>query len=436
MPLRALIVDFNSFFASVEQQMRPELRGRPVAVAPVNAETTCAIAASYEAKAFGVKTGTRIADARRMCPGLVVVQARPPLYVEMHEELKAAIDACMHIESVGSIDEMECDLTGVWRQREKAIELARKIKRTIAERVGEQMRCSIGIAPNQLLAKLASDLQKPDGLVVIEEHELPQRLHGLKLQEISGISNAMEARLRAHGIATVEQMCAASKEELRAAWEGITGEWMWRALRGENVRWLHGENRTIGHSHVLAPQQRNDIDARAVLHRLLQKAAMRLRKIGYFSGGLGLSVKYLDGRRWGETMSFQESQDTLEFLHILNQLWERRPTHAGAPLLVGVTLFGLKPEQNVTRPLFADESREKLHSTVDALNAALGRNTVYFGGAHTALDAAPMRIAFNRIPNLVTEGDEKPPARRPKQPTPKAPREPEDYPDESPASDV
>ena len=150
------MVDFNSFFASVEQQFRPELRGRPVAVAPVKAETTCAIAASYEARPFGIKTGTPIAEARRKCPGLVVVVARPPLYVEKHLELVEIIDSCMHVEKTWSIDEMECDLTGAWRQREKAIELARKIKRTIAERAGEWLRCSIGIAPNHLLAKLAS----------------------------------------------------------------------------------------------------------------------------------------------------------------------------------------------------------------------------------------------------------------------------------------
>lgn len=400
-----MIVDFNSFFASVEQQLRPELRGRPVAVAPVKAETTFAIAASYEAKAFGVKTGTRIVEARRMCPGLVVVQARPPLYVEMHEELKEAIDSCMHIESVGSIDEMECDLTGEWRRREKAVELARTIKRTISEQVGEFLRCSIGIAPNPLLAKLASDLQKPDGLVVIEEHELPQRLHGLTLQHFSGISHAMEARLRAHGISTVEQMCAASKEALHAAWEGITGEWMWRALRGENVRWQHGENRTIGHSKVLAPRLRNDRDARAILHRLLQKAAMRLRKIHHFANRLTLSIKSVKGDRWRDAISFQETQDTIELTHVLNQLWERRPIHRAAPLLVGLTLQGLQPEHSVTPSLFVDEKRQRLNALVDTLNAGLGRNTVYFGGAHEAASSADMRIAFSRVPDIETEGE-------------------------------
>jgi DNA polymerase-4 len=406
MPLRALVVDFNSFFASVEQQLRPELRGRPIAVAPVKAETTCAIAASYEAKAFGIKTGTPIAEARRMCPGLVVVQARPPLYVKMNHRLIEAVDSCMHVEAVWSIDEMECDLTGAWRRREKAVELARQIKRTIAEQVGEHLRCSIGIAPNLLLAKLASDLQKPDGLVVIEEDELPQRLHGLKLQDFSGISTNMERRLREHGISTVEQFCAASKEELRAVWGGVEGERMWRALRGENVRRSHTANRTIGHSHVLAPAARNDADARAVLHRLLQKAAMRLRKINYFATGLALAVKYLNGRHWDDDAQFQETQDTLDLIHVLIQLWERRPVQAGAPLRVGVTLHGLVPEQSVTRSLFANGKRQKLHTVVDALNAALGRNTVYFGGAHTALDAAPMRIAFNRIPDLETESDD------------------------------
>src|SRR4051812_5013706 len=115
MPLRSLMVDFNSFFASAEQQLRPELRGQPVAVAPVRSETTCAIAASYEAKKFGIKTGTPIAKARKMCPDLVVVEARPPLYVKMHEDLKRAIDSCSHVEATWSIDELECDLTGRWR---------------------------------------------------------------------------------------------------------------------------------------------------------------------------------------------------------------------------------------------------------------------------------------------------------------------------------
>ena len=404
MPLRSLFVDFNSFFASAELHFRPELRGCAVVVAPVRAETTCAIAASTEAKKFGVKTGTPIYRARQMCPGLIVVEARPPLYVRLHEALVAAVDSCAHVESVWSIDEMECDLTGRWRERAVAVALAGKIKRAIAEQVGAELRCSIGIAPNGLLAKLASDMQKPDGLVVLETHELPERLHALALQDFCGISDNMERRLHEHGIRTVAQLCAAPKEQLRAAWGGIEGERMWRALRGEAVVRPATTRRSLGHAHVLAPEQRNDADARAVLHRLLQKAAMRLRRMEHFTGGLAVAVRYVRGGRWEESRQFLESQDTLEFIHVLNALWENRPRHSGAPLQVGVTLFHLAPQRCVTPSLFGGAKRQKLNAVVDALNSALGKNTVYFGGAHTALESAPMRIAFNRIPDLETEG--------------------------------
>src|SRR5271168_1308237 len=112
MALRALFVDFNSYFSSVEQQEQPHLRGRPVAVVPVMTDSTCCIAASYEAKRFGIKTGTNVGEARKRCPGLVVVEARPSLYVEYHHRLIAVVDACVPVTQVRSIDEMSCTLRG------------------------------------------------------------------------------------------------------------------------------------------------------------------------------------------------------------------------------------------------------------------------------------------------------------------------------------
>ncbi|MGH8454185.1 MAG: DNA polymerase, partial [Nevskiales bacterium] len=116
MMLRALYIDFNSYFASVEQQDRPELRGKPVAVLPVMTDSTCCIAASYEAKRFGIKTGTNVGEAKRLCPGLVCVQARHELYVEYHQAILKVIDTCIPVDEVRSIDEMACSLTGSWRQ--------------------------------------------------------------------------------------------------------------------------------------------------------------------------------------------------------------------------------------------------------------------------------------------------------------------------------
>jgi len=404
MALRALFVDFNSFFASVEQQEQPALRGKPMAVLPVMTDSTCCIAASYEAKRFGIKTGTNAGEARKKCPDLILVEARPPVYVEYHHRLIAAVDACVPVTQVRSIDEMSCALRGPWREREKALRLARDIKARIAASVGECLRSSIGIAPNVFLAKTASDMQKPDGLVVIEEGDLPGILFRLELRDFCGIGASREARLHACGIKTVEQLCLAPKEVLRRAWNGIEGDRMYALLRGEEVERAASDRCTVGHSHVLEPKCRTLPLAEAVLHRLLQKAAARLRALGYLAGGLAVSVKFFGHERWGDEMSFLETQDTLDFIRVFGLLWQRLPAGPPPPLAVGVTLFHLTAAHNVTRNLpQLGLSRVTLDHAMDRLNLCYGKNTVYFGGAQAALDSAPTRIAFTHIPEVEKE---------------------------------
>jgi DNA polymerase-4 len=131
-PLTALFVDCDSYFASVEQHLDPKLRGRPVGVAPVMAESSCCIAASYEAKAFGVKTGTLVRDARVMCPGIAIVPAHPPEYIRFHHQIVAAVEDCIHVEAVLSIDEMWAWLPLNLREPETIREIAARIKATVA----------------------------------------------------------------------------------------------------------------------------------------------------------------------------------------------------------------------------------------------------------------------------------------------------------------
>ncbi len=406
MPLRALYVDFNSYFASVEQELRPELRGKPVAVLPVVTDSTCCIAASYEAKQFGVKTGTRVSDAKRMCPGIELIEARPAKYVEVHHQLVAAVESCIHVAEVYSIDEMTCELIGREQQREQALAIAQRIKRTIAGTVGAELRCSIGIAPNTFLAKTASDMQKPDGCVVIEDSDLPQCLFGLKLRDLCGIGPAMEKRLRREGICSVEDLCRASKLKLRRAWGGVEGERVYARLRGEAVHTAPSERSSVGHSHVLPPHLRSREAAYSVLHRLLQKAAMRLRDYRLIAGALHVSVKYVDGTRWENHISFDPTSDTVQLLKALARLWSAYPKTAAKPLAVGVTLLELNDAASQSGALFERvEARDKLNAAIDKLNLRYGKHTLYFGGAHLALTAAPMRISFNHIPDTRIEGD-------------------------------
>src|SRR3569832_912644 len=152
MSLQSLYVDLNSFFASVEQQLRPELRGRPIGVLPVTADTTCCSAASIDAKRFGIRTGTPVWQARKLCKDIVFVQARPSIYVEIHHRIIAAVESCTPVGEVLSIDEMACELMGSDREEANAITLGRQIKRAIFVLVGVVLLCLFGFAPFRFFA--------------------------------------------------------------------------------------------------------------------------------------------------------------------------------------------------------------------------------------------------------------------------------------------
>src|SRR5271154_906484 len=208
-----MLIDMNSYFASVEQHLRPELRGRRVAVIPVESENTCVIAASYDAKRLGVKVGTRVREARRLCPEIVFIQARPNLYVQIHHAILRSIDQCLPVHKVYSIDEWTIRLLGDEQKRERATTLAHRIKQQLLKDFSPWLTCSIGIAPTRLLAKIASELKKPDGLTVLDPSELPDRLEHLSLDDLCGIGHGMLARLDAHGIQNVRDLWALSKQQ-------------------------------------------------------------------------------------------------------------------------------------------------------------------------------------------------------------------------------
>jgi DNA polymerase IV len=414
MALNALYVDFNSYFASVEQQLRPELRGKPIGILAVMAETTCCIAASYEAKAFGIKTGTMVRDARKLCKEMIFVEARPPLYVEHHHKLIEIVESCTHVEKVLSIDEMVCFLTGSQQIKENALKLAAKIKSQINKQY-PFIRCSIGIAPNTFLAKTASNMQKPDGCVVIEDADIPQKLFSLKLRALNGIGSQMEVRLNRHKITTVEQLYALNREQLRAAWGSIEGERYYDKLRGIEPFYVKNNRSSLGHSHVLPPEQRNIAGAKAVLHRLLQKAAMRMRSYDLLTSHISVKIKLRNPKTKETSRFYNESDicatdDTRQLTDALEALFYELPRAClnNEPIAVGVNFTALSNVQDAAYDLFAKKpsaNEAKLNKALDILNLKYGKNTVYFAGAHDALKDAPMRIAFNHIPDLVVEED-------------------------------
>jgi DNA polymerase IV len=409
MQLNALYVDFNSYFASVEQQLRPELRGKPIGVLAVMAETTCCIAASYEAKAFGIKTGTGVRDARKLCKDMIFVEARPAIYVEYHHKLIEIVESCTHVEKVLSIDEMVCMLTGSQQMKENSLKLAAKIKREINKQY-PFIRSSIGIAPNTFLAKTASNMQKPDGCVVIEHSDIPQKLFSLKLRALNGIGGQMEARLNRYKITTVEELYALNREQLRAAWGSIEGERYYDKLRGIEPYYVKNARSSLGHSHVMPPEQRTIQGAKAVLHRLLQKAAMRMRSYDLVTSHISIKVKFRDQPSFFVESSISATDNTLKLTDALEGLFNGLPRAylKLSPIAVGVNFTALSNVEDAAYDLFTEKpsaSEAKLNKALDILNLKYGKNTVYFAGAHGALKDAPMRIAFQHVPDLVVEED-------------------------------
>jgi len=419
--LRWLLLDLNSYFASVEQELRPELRGRPIAVVPVMADTTCAIAASYEAKAFGVRTGTRVGDAKQMCPGIELVEARHELYVDYHNRIVEAVERCVPVAAVLSIDEMASSLIGREQPLSAALDLAKRIKASIRENVGSMLRCSIGLAPNRYLAKIASDMQKPDGLVALTLDQLPSALTNLTLRDLPGVGARMEERLQKQGIRTMPQLLALDREQLNRVWGSINGEKLWYWLRGEDFQDAELEHqKSISQSHVLPPELRTEDGCYAVAHKLLHKAAMRLRTARLWTTQVSLTIKYAAPKEqaqkqhssgihqtsWSEGLSVIECQDNQTLIEALQKLWAARPHDEKhrKPFYVGVWLGNLVPDHLHTLSLFSsletESKRNRLTSTMDALNHKYGTATIFSASMLLARAAAPTRIAFTSIPDL------------------------------------
>ena len=408
MSVNALLVDFNSYFASCEQQDRPELRGRPVGVVPMLADSTCLIAASYEAKKYGVKTLTNVGEAKAKIPDIALVVARHELYIDIHHRAVKAVDEIAPVRKVLSIDEMVCDLPAGYKAPERACELAMDIKHHLSASIGEYMKVSIGIAPNLFLAKLASDMQKPDGLVVLEEQDVPAKIRHLDLRALNGVGKNMETRLRQYGINTIDDLYRQTEDQLHTIWGGVGGNRFYQKLRGVEVAEIHNEMGSISHSHVLPPDLRTRDSALAVLNRLTQKAAMRLRKACHTTGHVAIKVKHLNAPTWETDTRLQATHDTLDLIHAVTGLWNKYPARksgkSATPLQVAVVLGDLVPDASQNFSLFGENpTKEKLNAAIDALNTRFGKRAAYFGGAHQALEHGRLAIAFNHIPDVETE---------------------------------
>jgi len=399
-----LFLDMDNYFASVEQQDQPDLRGRPVGVVPVMSAGTCCIAVSRQAKQRGIRTGTGVIEAKQRCPEIVLVEARPRFYVEVHKRICAAIETVLPIEKVESIDEVAIRLMGRERQPDIALDLAQRIKHAVRDAVGECLTCSVGLAPSRLLAKTACELDKPDGLRLLELSDLPGAIEHLAITDLPGINTGLRTRLHRSGICTTTDLYAMSRDTAYGVWGSVEGTRYWMALHGQDPPRHDNPRKSFGHANVLPPELRTPDGAHAIMTRLLHKAAARLRHHSYAARHLSVMCKFQNAPAWADQLDLPTCQDTRTVIEHFERLWQRGPVahrRGLVPVQVGVTLGRLMPRQAVTGNLFGDpEHRDDLGQVMDRINQRFGKHVLYLGGMHAVADRKmPDKIAFGRVPD-------------------------------------
>ncbi len=406
-PAQVMHIDLNSCFATVEQQARPLLRGKPVAVTNRLTKNACVVAASYEAKVFGVKVGMTFSDAKILAPNLIMLETDPPKYHWVYQILVNIMQSYSPNVVMKSIDEGIINFegtTGVVNQRPLA-DIGYEIKQRLRDEVGRWMCCNVGIAPNRFLAKMAASLHKPDGLDIIDHRNLRKVLSGLDLTDLTGIAERNQARLNACGIYTPLQFLDAPADLLkRHVFKSVCGEDWYKRLRGYEVDDFESSVKTVGRQYVLDDMQPSEETLRSRLAYLCETTAMKLRYKGLCARGIYIYLLYAGGDSWYERRMFKSTFfSNAEVYRRATLLFNRRPVpdgsgrrpHGDWVRMIAVSCYALEPSNMSQVSLLDEVNREVwLTQAVDEINSQFGEFTVTYASSLAAKDVVKQKIPF------------------------------------------
>ncbi len=372
-------IDMNAFFASVEQQANPSLRGKPIAVVG-SAKRTVVTTASYEARAFGVRTGMNKVEAKRACPGLIFVTGDNRKYTDASVRIIGILRDFSPMVEAYSIDEAFVDITGCICAYGSPSALAMAVKKRIREELGSLLTCSIGIAPNKLIAKLASDMKKPDGLVVLAPEEVPALLEDLPVNELWGIGPRLTAHLAALGVATCGELGRFPASILRERF-GIIGERLKLMGQGEYEGGVvpigqEEEAKSVGHSMTLPVDASDKPVIRRHLLKLSEKVGARAREHDLYGRKVALTIRYPDFYTFSKQKTLPApTNDTRAIYSAAVGILEGLRLKTAVRLL-GVTLSDISKGSPQMQLFEDDRRRERLLGAMDGLNRTFGSSTV------------------------------------------------------------
>ncbi len=372
-----IYIDMNSFFASVEQFYNPHLRAKPVAVTTAPSAGGSIVAASIEAKRMGIKTGTKVAEARLMCPNIVIVHDSPNSYRRIHRQIMQILHDTPCYVRAKSIDEAYLKVPSYLQTREGALSIVESIKSSLMRLYGEHILCSVGVASNVWLAKMASNSQKPDGLVMLDKTKLTEFYKGLSLVELTGINRRMARRLYDIGIQNPTDLYNTSWKYINSKLGVNGGKWYLR-MRGFEVD--IGDikaNKSISHQITTMPNPpKTSVELTTYANKIAVTLGSRLRKKNLAASGIAICVGFLDGRWQGgafNNTAFFRSD--IEIISLTKTLLKK--------LIIGsevrkicITLFGMSISNQLAFDLFDRQKELSLSLAVDKINGSYGDNTI------------------------------------------------------------
>lgn len=393
-------IDMNSYFASVEQQANPFLRGRSVGVCSYLSPGGCIIASSVEAKARGIKTGCRADKAKELDPDVVLVENEPAKYRSTTEKIFSILESYSGTIEPYSIDEAFIDLTGWVSDFEKAVCLAREIQFRIKDEVGEWLNCSIGVSWTKFLAKFAGDIASKKGVLIIDSNsKLVEILRDRPLCDAWGINVRTEARLNMLGIKDLLDLRNYRQDKIKHSL-GRYGQYLWSNVNGIEISQVSEDSpmpKSIGHSYCLPKKTTDKNYLGSILYKLCEKAGRRLRASGLEAEGMHIGWSYVhDG---GYFRSFKTKEKLFTTEEIFRQADQ---VLAGAKLIMPVRMLAISLNvlSSVTgqMSLFEDNLAKKdLSRALDKINDKYGEYTVVRGQMFGTGDMARDRIGFRKI---------------------------------------
>ena len=373
-------LDMDAFFAAIEQRERPELRGKPVIIGHPGRRGVVATC-SYEARPFGVRSAMPSVTAERLCPEGIWVSGRGSLYREVSREVFAIVERHAPIVERVSIDEAYLELTPVTRSLEEGAAIARTIRDEI--RAEQKLTASAGIGPNRFCAKVSSDLDKPDGQVLLSLDRVPEILWPLSVRVIPGCGPKLAEKLKRMRVETVGQLASLQDRDLRQRFGNATGRWLYQRARGLDdtpVAREH-ERKSISEERTYRKDLTTDDEVRRELRARAEGVARDCRRKGVVAKTVTLKVRDNEYRTVTRSHTLEEPTDLAQEIYDAAwKLFSERVRFGGRGIrLLGAGVENLVPLSKVPPLLFPDEERERARRTAklaDELELRFGRGTL------------------------------------------------------------